>query len=150
MEPGQEEPPPVPEEETTDEHIHVDSLEELESAMDRVIDGEADSEPAEEPAVPQQPVRKAVRKKQPTPADESKEDASSGSVQTASRTATATSEGEEGWYYFQDGQRIGPMSREDIEDLAADGRLDPDDKVWLPTSTRWARAREVAGLAEVL
>lgn len=143
-----EEVPPAPPEAAEEEQIDVESLEDLEAAMDRVIEGEEEEEP-EAPAAPRQPVRKAVRKKQPDTGAAAAE-TNSGGVQTAARTATAGAEGEEGWFYFSDGERVGPMTLDTLSELAAEGRLDAENKVWLPRSGRWTQAKKVPELAEVM
>ena len=120
--------------------IDVESMEELEAAMDRVIGGEEEDEEEElpePPEAPQQPVRRAVKKQQPAKEDET-------------AASTVDSEGEEGWYYFRDGHRVGPMSFGELENLAEDGDLNPQDKIWLPKSAQWTPARAIPELEDMV
>ena len=50
------------------------------------------------------------------------------------------------WYYARDGRQTGPVSSEQIKQLAASGDLVPDDLVWKEGMTTWAHARSVNGL----
>jgi len=50
------------------------------------------------------------------------------------------------WYYAQDGQRQGPISREQLDELAASGQLMADDLVWTEGMDQWKTAAQVEGL----
>ncbi|MGD0897003.1 MAG: GYF domain-containing protein [Thermoguttaceae bacterium] len=47
------------------------------------------------------------------------------------------------WYYAQKGQRQGPVSEEQLKELASTGQLKPNDKVWKQGMAQWAKAIEV-------
>jgi hypothetical protein len=46
------------------------------------------------------------------------------------------------WYYTKDNQRLGPVSGDDIKQLAASGQLQPGDLVWRQGMTGWTKASE--------
>jgi len=50
------------------------------------------------------------------------------------------------WYYAQQGQRLGPVSSEQLKELAAAGRLQPSDLVWKEGMAQWAAADRIEGL----
>lgn len=50
------------------------------------------------------------------------------------------------WFYVKDGQRIGPMGREELDARAAEGALDGDTLVWRAGMPAWARAAELPEL----
>ncbi len=50
------------------------------------------------------------------------------------------------WFYAQNGQRSGPVSSQELKDLAANGALDPTDLVWSERLTEWTPASRVKGL----
>ena len=50
------------------------------------------------------------------------------------------------WYYSHDGARHGPVSTDQLKDLAATGRLRPDDLVWKEGMENWTPAGKVLGL----
>jgi hypothetical protein len=50
------------------------------------------------------------------------------------------------WYYAHQGQQAGPVSIEQLRQLAASGQLQPDDMVWKQGMTAWAPANTVEGL----
>lgn len=51
------------------------------------------------------------------------------------------------WYFTRDGRnRIGPLSAQELRDLAHSGQLLPTDMVWLEGTPMWLRACEVSGL----
>src|SRR5947209_3491605 len=45
------------------------------------------------------------------------------------------------WYYAEQGQQRGPLSFEELQALAAAGRLRPNDLVWHAGLTEWILAR---------
>ena len=50
------------------------------------------------------------------------------------------------WYYAQQGQRQGPVSDEELKQLASSGQLKPTDKVWKKGMVAWEAASAVEGL----
>lgn len=50
------------------------------------------------------------------------------------------------WYYYRDGEQLGPVSFEKVGELLASGELGPDDLVWEQSMKEWAPARSVPGL----
>ena len=50
------------------------------------------------------------------------------------------------WYYAQQGQRKGPVSDEQLRQLASVGELNPTDLVWKNGMASWGPASEVEGL----
>lgn len=50
------------------------------------------------------------------------------------------------WYYARDGQQAGPVSSQQLQQLAASGKLKPSDPVWREGMTSWSPASGVAGL----
>jgi TM2 domain-containing membrane protein YozV len=50
------------------------------------------------------------------------------------------------WFYSHDGERHGPVPVEQIREMAAAGRLRPDDLVWQTGMADWAPAGTVSGL----
>jgi uncharacterized membrane protein YhaH (DUF805 family) len=55
----------------------------------------------------------------------------------------------ESWFYSQEGERLGPVSLEELRAVARSGRLDPrHDLVWVQGMEDWRPSGEVAGLFE--
>jgi hypothetical protein len=50
------------------------------------------------------------------------------------------------WHYTKDGQRFGPVSGQQLKELAATGQLGPDDLVWKEGMKQWLPASKVKGL----
>jgi WD40 repeat protein len=50
------------------------------------------------------------------------------------------------WYYVRDRKKVGPVPWHHLRELAAGGRLRPEDMVLADGTTRWAQAQSVAGL----
>ncbi|MGA2032038.1 MAG: DUF4339 domain-containing protein [Thermoguttaceae bacterium] len=50
------------------------------------------------------------------------------------------------WYYTEQGQRKGPVSEDDLKQLASTGRIKPADLVWKQGMAAWGPASQVAGL----
>jgi hypothetical protein len=50
------------------------------------------------------------------------------------------------WYRNDRGQAVGPMGYEDLQALAATGRLAPADQVWSPGFAEWVTAADIPGL----
>jgi hypothetical protein len=50
------------------------------------------------------------------------------------------------WYYARGGQQSGPVTLEQLRDLAKGGGLDPKDLVWNSTMKDWTPAGQVAGV----
>jgi hypothetical protein len=50
------------------------------------------------------------------------------------------------WFYARSGQQKGPVSFEQLVNLAHTGELDPEDLVWNASMKNWAPAQTVAGL----
>jgi hypothetical protein len=50
------------------------------------------------------------------------------------------------WYYAHQGQQSGPVSTEQIKQLAASGQLQPSDMVWKQGMAAWSPANTVEGL----
>ena len=51
-----------------------------------------------------------------------------------------------GWYCISSGQKLGPVSFEELQHLALLGRLHPTDRVWSATLPTKHQAREIKGL----
>ena len=50
------------------------------------------------------------------------------------------------WYYTENGQRRGPVSEDDLKQLAWTGQIKPTDLVWKQGMAAWGPALQVAGL----
>lgn len=50
------------------------------------------------------------------------------------------------WHYISNGQQCGPVTTDDLHELALDGNLHPDDLVWREGMADWAPAGKVKGL----
>ena len=50
------------------------------------------------------------------------------------------------WHYSKSGQQQGPVSSEQLKQLAASGQLQPSDLVWKEGMAQWAEARRMKGL----
>lgn len=50
------------------------------------------------------------------------------------------------WYYTEAGQQQGPVTLEQLRELASNGNLQPDDMVWNSTMSDWTPAHEVSGI----
>lgn len=50
------------------------------------------------------------------------------------------------WHYAKDGKRFGPITAQDLKELAASGELQPDDLVWTEGRDEWKPANMVKGL----
>lgn len=50
------------------------------------------------------------------------------------------------WMYFVDGQQHGPVSSQELRQLAAAGKLSPTDLVWREGLADWAPAAKLKGL----
>src|SRR4051812_3129029 len=50
------------------------------------------------------------------------------------------------WYYARAGNKFGPHSNEEINALAADGKILPNDLVWNEGMSIWTAAAKVDGL----
>lgn len=50
------------------------------------------------------------------------------------------------WYYARAGQPVGPLTFEQLQELAAAGSVRPSDLVWSPTMTAWGAASTVPRL----
>ncbi len=50
------------------------------------------------------------------------------------------------WYYVIDGERLGPVEKQELKELADDGLLQPTDLVWTEGMADWKPASEVRGL----
>ena len=50
------------------------------------------------------------------------------------------------WYYAQEGQQQGPVSQEQLKELASSGQLKPSNTVWKQGMAQWAKAGQVSGL----
>jgi hypothetical protein len=50
------------------------------------------------------------------------------------------------WFYAHNGQQAGPVSAEELEELAQDGRLLRTDLVWKEGLPQWVQAKTVTGL----
>lgn len=54
---------------------------------------------------------------------------------------------QEAWYYTANGQRIGPVSRGELQEMAANGKLNPRyDQCWTNGMAQWTPAGEIEGL----
>ncbi len=54
------------------------------------------------------------------------------------------------WFYTKDGQRVGPVSLEELQTLAASGGLQPSDMVWKQGMAQWTPAVSVSELGTSL
>ena len=52
------------------------------------------------------------------------------------------------WFYTQGQQRLGPVSREQLRELASNGGIRPADLVWTVGMSQWAAASSVPGLLD--
>ena len=50
------------------------------------------------------------------------------------------------WYYAQQGQQRGPVSKRQLQRMAASGELQPDDLIWHEGLADWAPASSIPGL----
>ena len=50
------------------------------------------------------------------------------------------------WFYAKSGQQLGPVSSEQLKQLADSGQLQPSDLVWKDGMGQWVEARKVKGL----
>ena len=50
------------------------------------------------------------------------------------------------WYYSKAGQRQGPVSEEQLRQLAATGQLQPGDLIWKEGMSQWTAASSITGL----
>ncbi len=50
------------------------------------------------------------------------------------------------WYYAKNGQQLGPVNRDTLQDLATSGQLAPSDLVWTEGMPAWVPARSTPGL----
>ncbi len=50
------------------------------------------------------------------------------------------------WYYAKGGEKYGPVSAAEIRELAATGRLLPDDLIWTEGMEDWVDARRAPGM----
>lgn len=51
------------------------------------------------------------------------------------------------WYCISEGQKLGPMPFERLQERAAAGLLHPTDRVWSNACPKWSKARDVSGLS---
>jgi hypothetical protein len=49
----------------------------------------------------------------------------------------------EQWYYAQQGQRIGPVSEEQIRQMMSSGQIQPTDSVWKQGMAQWTQANKI-------
>ena len=50
------------------------------------------------------------------------------------------------WYYAKQGQRLGPISSQNLKQLAASGQITPTDLIWRKGMANWTPAEKVKGL----
>lgn len=50
------------------------------------------------------------------------------------------------WYYADGGQKVGPLTQEQLAELAASGVITPDHLIWRTGTTEWVKAGTVEGL----
>jgi len=50
------------------------------------------------------------------------------------------------WYYTKDGQQCGPISSNELRELAQNGQISPDDLVWKQDMADWAPASRIQAL----
>lgn len=53
------------------------------------------------------------------------------------------------WYYSKKGQRFGPVSGQQLKQLAAEGELGPEDLVWKEAMKQWVPAKSIKGLCDI-
>lgn len=53
------------------------------------------------------------------------------------------------WFYSKSGKRFGPVSGQQLKELAAKGGIGPDDLVWKEGMAQWLPAKSITGLFEV-
>jgi hypothetical protein len=61
-------------------------------------------------------------------------------------TSPAAAPASASYYYSKDGKSLGPVSLEELRQLAASGQLRPQDMVWNKDAGQWRPASSVAGL----
>jgi uncharacterized RDD family membrane protein YckC len=54
------------------------------------------------------------------------------------------------WYYYHNGQQVGPVPLDTIRSLIARGQFRPDDLVWREGMPQWAPVAQVAELASAM
>jgi hypothetical protein len=47
------------------------------------------------------------------------------------------------WYYSQQGQRVGPVSEEQISHLVSSGQIQPTDLIWKQGMAQWSQASQI-------
>jgi hypothetical protein len=52
----------------------------------------------------------------------------------------------EQWHYSEGNEKLGPVSRDELRAMAADGRLAPTDLVWRDGMSKWTEGKRVNGL----
>ena len=52
------------------------------------------------------------------------------------------------WYYIKGGKQLGPVSQQDLQDMAASGGLKPTDLVWTDGMPEWIPASQVKQLRQ--
>jgi WD40 repeat protein len=70
-------------------------------------------------------------------------------LEQAQRTGSSQAAGEADaavWYYARGREKVGPFTREQLRQMAADGTLSPDAMIWQQDTPRWLPARSVPGL----
>lgn len=50
------------------------------------------------------------------------------------------------WYYVEDGERVGPVEEEGLQELVDDGVLKEDSYVWTKGFDNWQRLHSVSEL----
>jgi hypothetical protein len=50
------------------------------------------------------------------------------------------------WFCISRGEKLGPMSFQELRSLANQGKVDPKARVWSTTAPKWCRATEIPGL----
>ena len=54
------------------------------------------------------------------------------------------------WWFVRQGQKVGPVLWDDLEEAWLDGLIGPDSYVWNPRQTEWKRVRDLQGLERTL
>jgi hypothetical protein len=57
---------------------------------------------------------------------------------------------EDEWYYAKDGQKVGPVTKDDLKTLVRTGQLSGSDMVWRAGMAGWKPASQVKGLFKTI
>ena len=69
-----------------------------------------------------------------------------GKTSPAEQSAPSSTLPKDDWYCIASGEKQGPLSFEQLQTLATEGRLRDRDRVWRGSAPKWRKAGEVKGL----